>query len=246
MFVKERDLVTVPPGRIEIAVMPAFARGVALATCETAGPLETRRKSTFNIAPVPDSWSPEQRESFFREYNRNMLLDLTVHEAMPGHHLQLLHAYRLQAPTLVRVLLPSSTFAEGWATYAEQLMAEHGFGGSEFKVQALKMRLRVIINAIIDHGIHAGGMAETEAMRLLMEEGFQERSEAASKYRRACLSSCQLSTYYVGNLQVNAIREAWSAQRGAPVREDDLKEFHDLLLSFGSPPPRALRELMGL
>ncbi|MYC83341.1 MAG: DUF885 domain-containing protein [Acidobacteria bacterium] len=82
-----------------------------------------------------------------------------------------------------------------------------------------------------------------EAMDLMMNEGFQEEGEAAGKWRRACLTSAQLSTYYVGNREVNAIREAYEARHG-PLK--DFKAFHDRMLSFGSPAPKYVRELMDL
>ncbi len=172
-----------------------------------------------------------------------MLEDLTIHEAMPGHYLQLAHSNKFKAPTLIRAIFTSGPFVEGWATYAEQLMVERGYGGPEVRMQQLKMRLRLIINAILDQKIQTAGMSEKEALDLMMNEGFQEEGEAAGKWRRACLSSTQLSTYYVGNLEINDIRQTYEAKHG-PIA--DFKAFHDKLLSFGSPAPRYVKELMGL
>ena len=242
-FVQEQDFVTLPQEPIEVIVMPEFQRGVAVAYCDSPGPLEKKGQTIYAVSPPPQDWNAEQVESYFREYNDYMLRDLTIHEAMPGHYLQIAHANKLKAPTLIRAILGSGTFVEGWATYAEQLMVERGFGGPEVKMQQLKMRLRMIINVIIDQKIHTAGMTEEEAMDLMMKEGLQEESEAAGKWRRACLTSTQLSTYYVGNLEVNEIRKAYEAKHGDTV---DLKAFHDRLISFGSPAPRYVRELMGL
>ena len=172
-----------------------------------------------------------------------MLQDLTIHEAMPGHYLQLAHSNAFEAPTLIRSIYSSGTFVEGWATYAEQFMAEAGYGGPEVKIQQLKMRLRLIINAIIDPKIHTEGMSEQEAMDLMLNEGFQEEGEAALKWRRAAQSSAQLATYYVGNIEVNRIRADYEARQGEKF---NLKEFHDRMLGFGSPAPRYVRELLGL
>src|SRR5205807_5189100 len=118
------------------------------------------------------------------EYNNYMLRDLTVHEAMPGHYLQLAHANQFRAPTLVRAIFQSGTFSEGWAVYTEQMMAESGYGGPEVKMQQLKMRLRTIANAIIDQSIHAGNMTEEQAMDLMTRETFQEQGEATLKWKR--------------------------------------------------------------
>lgn len=241
-FVTESDLVRVPVEPVNLIVMPEFKRGVAVAYCDAPGPLDREAGTFFAISPTPEDWPQERVDSFFREYNDHMLYDLTIHEAMPGHYLQLAHANRFEAPTLIRAVFASGTFVEGWATYSEQLMVEKGFGGPEVKMQQLKMRLRMIINAIIDQKIHTAGMTEEEAITLMTEEGFQEQGEAAGKWRRACLTSTQLSTYYVGNIEMNEIRAAFDARNGADA---DLRSFHDALLSFGSPPPKFLRELLG-
>jgi uncharacterized protein (DUF885 family) len=179
--------------------------------------------------------------SFFREYNNAMLNDLTVHEAMPGHYLQLSVARHVTAPTKIRALFYSGTFVEGWATYAEQFMAEAGFGGPETNMQQLKMRLRLIINAILDQKIHAGNMSEQEAMDLMKNEGFQEDGEAAGKWKRAQLTSTQLPTYFVGNIEINALARDLKAKTGA-----DMKAVHDAMLAHGSISTRYVRQLTGL
>jgi len=242
-FVREQQLVTMPEEPIKVIVMPEFQRGVAVAYCDSPGPLEQRAETFLAISPTPADWPPERVLSFFREYNSSMLQDLTIHEAMPGHYLQLAHSNHFRGPTKVRSIFSSGPFVEGWATYAEQLMMEEGFGGPEVRMQQLKMRLRMIINAIIDQKIHTAGMSEKGALSLMMNEGFQEEGEAAGKWRRACLTSTQLSTYYVGNIGINDIRREYEARHG-PIT--DLKSFHDELLSFGSPPPKHVKTLMGL
>jgi uncharacterized protein (DUF885 family) len=242
-FVRERKLVSLPSEPVKVIVMPEYARGVSVAYCDAAGPLEKNGQTYFDIAPTPKDWTEQRVQSFFREYNNYMVQDLTIHEAMPGHYLQLAHAAKFKAPTKLRAIYQSGVFVEGWAVYAEQLMAEHGYGGPEVRMQQLKMRLRGILNAIIDQKIHTAGMTEKEMMALLMNEGFQEEGEAAGKWRRAQLSSTQLSTYYVGVLEVNDIRRAYEAKMGGKA---DLQQMHDLMLSFGSPAPKYVKELMGL
>jgi uncharacterized protein (DUF885 family) len=242
-FVRDSHLVSLPAEPVEIIVMPEFQRGVAIAYCDSPGPLEDNGKTFYAIAPTPKDWSAERAESFYREYNDYMLRDLTVHEAMPGHYLQLAHSNQFEAPTLIRHAFYSGPFVEGWAVYAEQLLAEHGYGGAEVKMQQLKMYTRAVINAILDQKIHAGSMTEQEAMDLMMDEGFQEEGEAAGKWRRAMLTSSQLSTYFVGNEEVWAIRRAWESQRGEIT---DWQAFHDAVLAHGSPPAMFIRRELGL
>jgi uncharacterized protein (DUF885 family) len=242
-FVRDRGLVTVFDDSIEVIAMPEIHRGVAVAYCDPPGPLETASLPTFlAVAPPPADWPPSRAESFYREYNAAMVHNLVVHEAMPGHVLQIAHARRFSAPTRVRDACWSGPFIEGWAVYAEALMASSGYGGPRVRLQQLKMQLRLIINAILDVRVHAHGMTEDEAMRLMMERGYQEEGEAVGKWRRALLTSAQLSTYYVGFVEVlDLVRDLRAARPGASERE-----LHDAVLAQGSPPPRHLRTLLGL
>jgi uncharacterized protein (DUF885 family) len=242
-FVKQRNLVTVPQVPLEVIAMPEFKRGVAIAYCDSPGPLEKNGKTFFAVAPTPKDWSKERKESFFREYNNYEIRDLTVHEAMPGHYLQLAHANEFRAPTLVRAIFRSGTFIEGWAVYCEQMMAEQGYGGPEVKMQQLKMRLRAIANAILDQSIHAGNMSEKEAMDLMIKETFQQEGEAVAKWKRARLTSAQLSTYFVGATEHLELRAAEQRKVG---KDFNLKKYNDQVISFGSPPVKYVRELMGL
>ncbi len=242
-FVKQHNLVTVPTVPLDVVAMPEFKRGVAIAYCDSAGPLEKNGKTFFAISPTPKDWTKEKKDSFFRENNNYFLRDLTVHEAMPGHYLQLAHSNEFKAPTLVRAVFQSGTFIEGWAVYTEQMMAEQGYGGPEVKMQQLKMRLRTIANAIMDQSIHAGNMTEQQAMDLMTKETFQEQGEATLKWKRARLTSAQLSTYFVGVSEHLDLREAAKQKWG---KDFDLKKYNDQVISFGSPPVKYVRELMGL
>src|SRR5229473_2325367 len=232
-FVKSHNIVAVPTTPLDVIVMPEFKRGQAIAYCDSSGPLEKNGKTFYAVAPTPNDWPKERKESFFREYNNFMVRDLTVHEAMPGHYLQLAHANEFHAPTLVRAIFQSGTFIEGWAVYTEQMMAEQGYGGPEVRMEQLKMRLRVICNAILDQSIHAGNMSEKEAMDLMEKEGFQQEGEAVAKWKRARLTSAQLSTYFVGVSEHLDLRERAKAKAGGSF---DLKNYNDAVISFGSPP----------
>ena len=129
---------------------------------------------------------------------------------------------------------------EGWAVYAERVMTEHGYRGDGLKMQQLKMQLRMIINAILDARVHARGMTEREAMRLMVDRGHQEEGEAIGKWRRALLTSTQLSTYYVGYTELSDLMRDLRADRSDLTEQ----QAHDLALSEGSPAPRHLRTLL--
>src|SRR6266403_1270353 len=235
------DLVTVPNVPLDVIAMPEFKRGVAIAYCDAPGSLEKNGKTFFAVAPTPKDWSKERKESFFREYNNYMIRDLTVHEAMPGHFLQLARSNEFRAPTLVRAIFQSGPFIEGWAVYCEQVMAEQGYGGPEVKMQQLKMRLRAICNAILDQSIHAGNMSEKEAMDLMTKEGYQQEGEAVAKWKRARLTSAQLSTYFVGATEHLDLRAAEQKKLGDRF---NLKKYNDQVISYGSPPVKYVREIL--
>lgn len=241
-FVREKQLVTVPDTPLKLIVLPEFQRGVAIAYCDSPGALEPNGETYFAVSPTPADWTEARRVSFFREYNDYMLHDLSVHEAMPGHYLQIAHSNQFRAPTLVRAVFASGTFIEGWAVYAERVMADAGFGGPEVKMQQLKMRLRAIINAILDNKVHTAGMTERDAIDLMMQRGFQEEGEAVGKWRRACQSSTQLSTYFVGAVEHDDVRAAVEQKEGEAF---DLKRYHDQLLSRGSPAVKYVRRELG-
>ena len=245
-FVREHDLVTVFDDPVSIIEMPEIHRGVAVAYCDPPGPLEPAPLPTFfAVSPTPADWSTERVASFYREYNGHLLHNLTVHEAMPGHVQQLAHSRRMTAPTRVREAFWSGPFVEGWAVYAEELMADRGYRGDDnlaLRMHQLKMQLRMIINTILDIRVHCREMSEAEAMDLMTQRGHQEEGEAAGKWRRALLTSTQLSTYYVGHLGVRQIADDLRAQH--PQWSD--RRRHDAMLAHGSPPVRHLRTLLDI
>jgi len=229
-LVTSSSVVRVPDDPMEIEVMPELRRGVAVAYCDAPGPLEEGGITRFAISPTPAGWSPERVASFYREYNTAMMANLTVHEAMPGHMVQLAHARRYRGATRVRQVLASGSFIEGWGVHSEEIMARLGYGGVPVRLQQLKTKLRTIINALLDAGVHAGGMSEAEAIELMTGSGFQEEGEAIGKWRRVQLTSAQLSTYFVGYLEL-------APTLAGRTRYDDV-------LAHGSPPPRHLPALL--
>lgn len=249
-FVHEHELVSIPELDTRVIEMPEIHRGVAVAYCDAPGPMETAHLPTYvAVSPTPADWSAERIESFYREYNATLIHDLTIHEAMPGHVLQLAHARRLSPSTPVRQFGFSGVFVEGWAVYAEELMVNAGYEPAEtdqanlaIRLQQLKMQARMAINTILDIRVHCTDFSEQEAMQLMLRSGFQEEGEAAGKWRRALLTAGQLPTYFVGYQAVRSL--AHDLQVLHP--DWSLKQVHDLMLSHGSPAPRHLRTLIGV
>jgi uncharacterized protein (DUF885 family) len=239
-FVRRKDLITILPDPLEIIIMPEFRQGVSLAYCDSPGPLEVGQKTFYAVSPIPAKWTEKQTQSFLREYNTRSLDVLTIHEAMPGHFLQIAHANRY--PGKLRHLFQSGVFVEGWAVYAEWMMCEEGFRDDDPLLQlvTLKWYLRDVTNAILDQAVHVDGISRYDAMQLMVEDAFQEEREAAGKWKRAQLTSAQLSTYFVGYLEQIAMRRAAEQAWG---KRFDLKTYHDRVLSYGSPPPQFVRSL---
>jgi len=240
-FIRDKDLISLMPDPLEIILMPEFRRGVSVAYCDSPGPLDTGQKTFYVVSPIPKDWTAEQAVSFLREYNTRSLHVLTIHEALPGHFLQLAHSNRYEGR--LRHLLSSGAFIEGWACYTEWMMCEEGYLNDDplMKLITLKWYLRDAMNAIIDSAVHIDGISRDEAMRLMMEDAFQEEREAAGKWTRAQLTSVQLSTYFVGYTEHVAMRKLAEEKRGAAF---DLKKYHDEALSYGSPPVQFVRALM--
>lgn len=236
-FVREHDLVRVPDEPIAVIEMPEYRRGVAVAYCDSSGPLEATPQTFMAISPTPSDWPRQRAESFYREYNQSMLAELTIHEAMPGHYLQLMHNNKFKSK--VRAVFASGPFVEGWAVYSEWVMAQNGFGGPRVKLQREKMVLRLTANAILDHDIHAGDMDEKAALALMKNEAFQEDGEAVGKWKRARLSSAQLTTYFYGFSELLKLRHLAEAQPGFSERA-----YHNRLLSSGSPAMKYVRRLI--
>jgi uncharacterized protein (DUF885 family) len=240
-FVREKGILTIPTEPFEIIEAPEYSRGPSVAGLQAPGPLDRDLKYYFYVSPIAEGLDREETESYLREYNNDMIRLVTIHEAMPGHYVQL--AYGNRNPSIVRGVWRNDAFSEGWAVYCMELMTSLGFHGGdpELRLQWEKFYLRAITNAIIDSGLHREGMTEKEAVKLLTEDAFQEEPEALLKWRRAGLTPGYLSTYFVGYEEMLALRREAEERAGNGFV---LKDFHEKLLSQGALPPRLAREAL--
>lgn len=240
-FVREHDLMTLPDAPVDIILMPEFQRGVAVAYCDSPGPLDKHLKTFYAVSPIPDDWNDKQVDSFLREYNSRMIHLLSIHEGTPGHYLEGWHSGKF--PSTLRAVLRSGLFAEGWAVYTERMMQEQGYLDNDplFHLVQLKFYLRTISNAILDQGVHVDNWSREQAMHLMTHDAFQQESEASGKWIRAQLTSAQLPTYFVGAQEHFDTRKAVQDTLGDQF---NLKAYHDQMLSYGAPPVRFARQLM--
>ena len=240
-FIRERDLIGLSDAPLQIIWTPPFLRAFGGAMLIPPGPLDSGLDSFFAITPPPDSWSDEQVESMLREYNGRSLRILTIHEAVPGHYLQLDWSNR--CPSLPRAVFGSGVFAEGWAVYVTQVMMDVGYGADDpaLLLAHWKYYLRAITNTLMDVRIHAGTMTESEAMVMMVDGGFQETSEATEKWSRARLSSTQLCEYFLGGVEMTEL------EHEARRREGDRfawRPFLESVVSHGTPPMPIIRDIL--
>ncbi len=243
-FIRERDLIGLADEPMQIIWTPPFLRAFGGAMLIPPGPLDKGLDSFFAITPPPDDWTDEQVESMLREDNARQLRLLTIHEAVPGHYLQL--AYSNRTDSLVRAIFQSGVFAEGWAVYVTQVMMDVGYGADDAALMLVhwKFYLRAITNTMMDIGIHAGAMDEEDAMRLMVEGGWQERSEATEKWSRARLSSTQLCEYFLGSVGMHDLETEGRRRAEAEGREFVYRPFLESLIGHGTPSVPVIREIL--
>jgi uncharacterized protein (DUF885 family) len=219
---------------------PEYKRGIAGASIDAPGPYDPSAPTYYNVTPL-DDLTPERAESFLREYNRWMLPVLNIHEAVPGHYVQLIYANK--SPSLIKNIFGNGAMVEGWAVYAERMMLESGFGENRAENWLIysKWNLRSVCNVVLDYGVHVLDWSEQDVKNLLTREAFQTEQEAADKWRRVQLTSVQLTSYYSGYSAIYALRER--LKRAQPDRFD-LKGFHAQFLSYGNAPVKLIAELM--
>jgi uncharacterized protein (DUF885 family) len=246
-FVQEKGLLKLP-GRSNLQVIPTpeFMRGIyAVGGFNAAPALEPQLGAFYWVTPIPDTWDKERVDSKLREYNFYKLKLLTIHEAMPGHYVQIEIANDIQPVPrrLLRSIYGNGPYIEGWAQYATQMMLEQGFlnHSPEMELTFAKEELRVIANAILDIRLQMLGRKDEEALDLMMKQTFQEKEEATAKLQRAKLSSCQLPMYFVGWRGWNKVREEVQKAKGGSF---NLAAFHNAALSKGAVPLPVLGRLL--
>jgi uncharacterized protein (DUF885 family) len=241
-FITENDILRLPdPDHCQVIEMPEFQRGNTVAYLNPAPPLDPKAASLYAISPPPRDWDARRVDSYLEEYNRSMLHILTIHEAYPGHYVQL--EYSNRHPSLLRRVLSSGVFAEGWAVYTEQMMLDQGYGKGDLgmRLNQLKWYLRTVANAILDHHMHGTPMTDPEALAFLTERVFQTEGEALGKIIRAKQSSCQLSTYFVGRMAFARLRQQIQRELGDQFQ---LGRFHEAVLDHGTLPVKYLPALV--
>jgi hypothetical protein len=240
-FVTSKNLIYMDPSKpLVVRREPDYMAGVAGASINAPGPYDKEGNTYYNVGSL-SGWPKEKAESYLREYNHYILQILNIHEAIPGHYTQLV--YSNKSPSLIKSILGNGAMVEGWAVYTERMMLEEGYGNNDPAMWLMyyKWNMRATCNYILDYSVHAKNMTKEEAMNILLNEAFQQQTEADNKWKRLQLTQVQLTSYFTGYTEIYEFREELKNKLGEKFK---LKEFHENFLSYGSSPVKDIKELM--
>jgi len=241
-FVVEKRLAPIATGeKLAVIDTPVFERSVIpYAAYLPPGAFDEDQTGHFYVTPIDTSRRPEEQQQQLHGHNYAGLALTTVHEAYPGHHLQLCHANR--AGTRLRRLADSNLLAEGWALYCEELMYDQGFYLDPMtRLYQLKDLLWRACRVVLDVGLHTGKLTFMQAVDYLREQAMLERVNALAEVKRYTLSPTQPMSYLVGKLEILAMRAEAQKRLGSRF---DLYDFHAALLGRGTLPPALAKEEM--
>lgn len=241
-FVLDRGIVDIPPGEeLVVEETPAFQRPVIpYAAYMAPAAFEKQQVGHFWVTPVDESASPEHQKQQLRDHNDYGIPVTALHEAYPGHHLQLCWANR--NPSDIRKLNDSTLFIEGWAFYCEELMEQLGFiSGPKYRLIRLKDQLWRAGRIILDASLHTLGMTVDEAVDFFVTKVHMERPNALAEVRRYTTSPTQPMSYLIGKLEILKLVADYKVKKG---RDFDMRRFHNDLLGQGNLPPAMLRRIL--
>jgi uncharacterized protein (DUF885 family) len=233
----ERGLVTLPDDeRVEVVATPSYLRRVMpFAAYIAPAPFDASPVGTYIVTPSVDD-DPDA----MREHYRASISNTSIHEAYPGHHLQLAIAAR--NPSLSRLFCDAPEFVEGWGMYSEQLMREEGFDdGPAFRLALATDAIWRACRIVLDIRMHRGELSIEEATDFLVEHTRFERPNALAEVRRYTSSPTYPLSYMLGKVLILGLREDERARRGTAF---SLRDFHDTLLRNGSLPISFHRRLL--
>jgi uncharacterized protein (DUF885 family) len=240
-FLVEKDAVAFPPGEaVDVIETPIYLRNTLTAAYDRPPPFDQQvTKGFFFVTPVDLTLPKPKQEEMLRENDFADIVDTTVHEAYPGHHLQL--SFARAATSRIRRALDPAVFSEGWALYSEELMAELGYYDDAQRLIQLEWALVRAARVIIDVGLHVGDMTFDQAVKMLTNDVHLEKPLAMSEVKRYTETPTQPSAYMLGREMILGLRERAKKRDGAKF---SLKAFHSDLLGRGTVPPTLLAREM--
>jgi hypothetical protein len=242
-FVVQRNLVSVPAAPVEVVPTPAFlAPLIPFAAYEPPPIYLPDRSGRFYVTAPDPNLPPEAFAQQRRAHCSHAIPVMVIHEAYPGHHLQLVNAQGLGSE--VRRHIWSPIMVEGWAVYCEQLAreAEYYRTDQEQIFQLVNLLWRAV-RVVLDVGLHTRGMTPAEAVDYMVEHLPIERTSAEAEVRRYCAWPTYQLCYAVGRRELLRLREACRARDGARYQA---RRFHDEVMSYGGLPVSLASWGMGL
>ncbi len=241
-FVIDRGLVDVPAGEeLRVVDTPEPWRPIIpYAAYSMPGPFEKEQVGLFYVTPVDERLPADTQESILRDHSIPNIKVVALHEAYPGHHLQLVCANKW--PERLRHFFHNTVFVEGWALYCEEMMRQQGFlADPKSYVLQLKAQLWRACRVIIDASLHTGQMSVEEGIQLLMDEALLAEPNATAEVRRYTMSPTQPLSYLVGKAEIKKLKAKVEAKMGPDF---NLRDFHNRLISFASLPTKFIAQLM--
>ena len=254
-YVVSQHLVSVPSEvRAKVKETPQYLRSTSFASMDTPGPFEKRaNEAYYYVTPAENDWPEKQKEEWLTAFNYYTSDVTSIHEAYPGHYVQLLHLNTSPA-NKVEKIFASYAFVEGWAHYCEKMMLDEGYGSSTNSTpseddvkRAAKYRMAQADEALlrlcrlcVSIKMHTQKMSLDEATKFFQENCYYEEKPARQEAMRGTFDPGFLN-YTLGKLQILKLRDDYKAQQS-----DDfsLQKFHNELLNHGMPQIRLLREIM--
>jgi len=236
-YLIEKDLASVPGDeRIDVIETPEYLRNVIpFAAYFSPAAFDRDSKGIYIVTP-----SVHGDPDAMREHNRASISNTSIHEAYPGHHLQLDAARR--HPSLTRLLADAPEFVEGWGMYSELMMREHGFDdGPEYRVMLHTDAIWRACRIILDVRLHRGEIGVDEAVDFMVEQTRFERDNARSEVEWYTYRPTYPLSYLVGRTLLLELRASEERRLGA---EFSIRAFHDTLLRNGSLPISFHRRLL--
>jgi uncharacterized protein (DUF885 family) len=241
-FINTHHIITIPSAvKPILEETPPFERALTTASMDTPGPYEkVATEAYFNVTLPEKSWSAKQTEEFMTAFNRGTIVSTAIHEAYPGHYVQLLWFQKLHSK--VRKLIGCGTNIEGWAHYTEQMMLDEGYGNGDRELRFGQLLDALLRNCryIVGIEMHTGKMTYEQGIQFFMKEGYMSRAYAERETKRGTSDPTYL-VYTLGKLQILKLRGDYQKKMGASF---SLEQFHDDFMRQGGVPIKLIRKAM--
>ncbi len=251
VFLTDNNILNIPDdiAPVEVVEIPPFLKSmVAGIAYQGGGPFDQVQRGIFYVRPIQDTLDPIQRDAWYRYVHRRGFKGSAVHEAYPGHHLQMQMAGRNRSP--IRKWQSNTMMIEGWALYSEELMYQAGLYGDEDPAMWLAIlggiryrAARIVADVKLQTGQFTYDQCAEWMIQTLCAESESDKEYHRKMVRKYTLTPTNWMAYLVGKIEIERLRDDVMNRDGDEYNEG---MFYDQLLSLGSIPPALAREAFGL